>query len=152
VNIHCSGEYKRSVSIGFQWVRNTKKKKKRKRKKKRSVSIGFHWVGWSTTDKEEPQLSSRSPSPDYTDGTRGRSTRGRDGPIHNLLEDHIIHGSSRRPVPTPRGSEGRPPSSPQRSKPSVARPLLGSPHSKSHPMYGFSELFGRTLHTGTKQR
>jgi hypothetical protein len=52
--------------------------------------------GWSTTDEEKPQLSSRSPSPDYTVGTRGRSTR--------------------------------------RSKPSVARPLLGSPHSKSHPI------------------
>jgi hypothetical protein len=52
----------------------------------------------------------------------------------NLLEDHNIHGSSRRPVPTLRGSEGRPPSSPRRSKPSVARPLLGNPHSKSHPI------------------
>jgi hypothetical protein len=89
--------------------------------------------GWSTTDEEKPQLSSRSPSPDYTVGTRGRSTRGRDGPIHNLLEDHNIHGSSRRPVATSRGSEDQPPSSPRRSKPSVARPLLGSPHSKSHP-------------------
>jgi hypothetical protein len=88
--------------------------------------------GWSTTD-EKPQLSSRSPSPDYTVGTRGRSTRGRDGPIHNLLEDHNIHGSSIRQVPTPRGSEDRSPSLPRRSKPSVARPLLGSPHSKSHP-------------------
>jgi hypothetical protein len=36
-------------------------------------------------------------------------------------------------VPTPRGSEGWPPSSPQRSTPSVARPLLGSPRSKSNP-------------------
>jgi hypothetical protein len=71
-------------------------------------------------------------------GTRGRSTRGRDGPIHNLLEDHNIHGSSIRPVPTPRGSEGRSPSFPRRSKPSVARPLLGSPHSKSHPSQSVS--------------
>jgi hypothetical protein len=64
----------------------------------------------------------------YTVGIRGRSTRGRDEPIHNLLEDQNILGS-------PRGSEGRPPSSPQRSTPSVARPqaLLGTPHSKLNP-------------------
>jgi hypothetical protein len=90
--------------------------------------------GSSTTDEEKPQLSSRSPSPDYTVGTRGRSTPWRDGPIHNLLEDHNILGSLRRPFPTPKGFEVRPPSSPRRSTPSVVRPLLqGSPHSKYHP-------------------
>jgi hypothetical protein len=72
-------------------------------------------------------------SPDYTVGIHGQSTWGRDEPIHNLLEDQNILGSSRRPIPTPRGSEGRPPSSPRRSTPSVARPPQGSPHSKSHP-------------------
>jgi hypothetical protein len=57
----------------------------------------------------------------------------RDRPIHNLLDDQNILGSSRRPVPTPRGSKGWPPPSLCHSKQSVARPLLGSPHSKSHP-------------------
>lgn len=61
--------------------------------------------GWSTTDEEKPQLSSRSPSPDYTVGIRGWSTRGRDEPIHNLPEDQNILGSSRRPIPTPGDSK-----------------------------------------------
>jgi hypothetical protein len=53
---------------------------------------------WSTTDEEKPQLSSRSPS-HYTMGIRRQSTQGRDEPIHNLLEDQNILGSSRRPAP-----------------------------------------------------
>jgi hypothetical protein len=80
--------------------------------------------GWSTTDEEKHQLSSRSPSPDYIVGIHGPSTQWRDEPIHNLLEDQNILGSSRIPVPTSRRSEGRPPSSPRRSRPSVARPLV----------------------------
>jgi hypothetical protein len=50
---------------------------------------------------ETPQLSIRIMFPDYmyTVWIYGRSTRGGDGPIHNLLamEDHIILGSSRDP-------------------------------------------------------
>ena len=40
----------------------------------------------------------------------------------------------KKTVPVSRGSEGRPPPSPRRSTPSVARPLQGSPHNKSSPM------------------
>ena len=47
--------------------------------------------GRSTTDEVMSLHSSRSPSPDYTVGIRGRSTRG--GPFHP--------GSSRRPSPFP---------------------------------------------------
>ena len=39
----------------------------------------------------------------------------------------------KKTVPVSRGSEGRPPPSPRRSTPSVARPLPGSPHYKSSP-------------------
>jgi hypothetical protein len=83
-------------------------------------------------DEGKPPLSSRSLSPNNPVGIRGLSTRGRDEPTQNLLEDQTIFGSSRRPVPAPRGFKGWPPSSPRRSTPSVVRPLLGSPHSKSY--------------------
>jgi hypothetical protein len=57
--------------------------------------------------------SSKSLFPDYTVGIR---------------EDGTIPGSPRRPVPSSKGSKGRPPSSPRCNTPNVVRPLQGSLH------------------------